>query len=26
QLCTELDAQGTISVVNYPQQDEQDGV
>lgn len=25
-LCTELNAQGTISVVNYPQQDEQDGV
>lgn len=25
-LCTELHAQGTISVVNYPQQDEQDGV
>ncbi|ALB67709.1 glycine cleavage system transcriptional repressor [Cronobacter muytjensii] len=26
QLCTDLGAQGTISVVNYPQQDEQDGV
>ncbi|WP_058913276.1 glycine cleavage system transcriptional repressor [Entomohabitans teleogrylli] len=25
-LCTELNAQGTISVVNYPQHDEQDGV
>ncbi|MBS0970548.1 MULTISPECIES: glycine cleavage system transcriptional repressor [Yersiniaceae] len=24
-LCTELNAQGTISVVNYPQHDEKDG-
>lgn len=25
-LCTELNAQGTISAMNYPQQDEQNGV
>ncbi|MNP55152.1 Glycine cleavage system transcriptional repressor [compost metagenome] len=24
-LCTELNAQGSISVVNYPQHDERDG-
>ncbi|MEO2619379.1 glycine cleavage system transcriptional repressor, partial [Escherichia coli] len=25
-LCTELNAQGSINVVNYSQHDEQDGV